>query len=118
MKLTLAISILLLGACSVGVEESPLPAHHPANPDAPIAVDAPMSPAPVAAPATTAYPLDTCVVTGAKLGEMGDPVILMHEGREVRLCCSNCVKKFNADPATYLKKLDEAGKHKHHGGHR
>jgi len=55
-----------------------------------------------------AYPLDVCVVSGGKLGAMGDPVIYHYEGREVRFCCSSCVKKFEADPAKYLAKLDAA----------
>jgi len=57
-----------------------------------------------------AYPLTTCVVSGEKLGEMGKPYIYTHEGREVRFCCKGCLKDFKADPAKYLKKLDDAGK--------
>ena len=54
------------------------------------------------------YPLDTCVVSGGKLGSMGEPVVYECEGREVRFCCAGCVKQFEKDPETYLKKLDEA----------
>ena len=54
---------------------------------------------------STAYPLTTCVVSGEKLGSMGDPVIVTHEGTEVRLCCASCIEKFEADPALYLEKL-------------
>lgn len=71
------------------------------------------APAPKAAPAAEsapAYPLQTCVVSGEKLGAMGDPVDYMHEGRLVRFCCKGCIGKFKADPQTYLKKLDEAAK--------
>jgi YHS domain-containing protein len=56
------------------------------------------------------YPLKTCVVSGEKLGEMGKPYIFTHEGKEVRLCCKDCLKKFKADPAKYLKKIEEAEK--------
>ncbi len=56
------------------------------------------------------YPLDTCVVSGEKLGEMGKPFILKYEGREVQLCCKNCVADFKKDPKTYLAKLDAAQK--------
>jgi len=59
----------------------------------------------IAAEANPAYPLSTCVVSGEKLGEMGPPVVINHEGTEVRFCCNGCVKKFNADPAKYLAKL-------------
>lgn len=62
-----------------------------------------------AAPAKP-YPLQTCVVSGEKLGEMGKPFNYTHEGREVRLCCKSCLKDFKKDPAKYLKKLDEAEK--------
>ena len=54
------------------------------------------------------YPLDKCVVSDEKLGEMGKPYVFKHEGREVQLCCKSCLKDFNKDPKKYLKKLDEA----------
>lgn len=54
------------------------------------------------------YPLDTCIVLGGKLGAMGDPVVIDHNGREVRFCCAGCKPKFLADPDPYLKKLDAA----------
>ncbi|MFH0907335.1 MAG: TRASH domain-containing protein [bacterium] len=62
----------------------------------------------VAADKADTYPLTTCVVSGEKLGEMGDPVIFNYEGREVRFCCKNCKKDFLKDPAKYLKKIDDA----------
>jgi hypothetical protein len=39
---------------------------------------------------------------------MGKPYVFKHEGREVRLCCKDCLKDFKKDPAKYMKKLDEA----------
>jgi YHS domain-containing protein len=54
------------------------------------------------------YPLDTCIVSGGKLGSMGDPVIYEHEGREIRFCCKGCIGQFEKDPEKYLKKMDEA----------
>lgn len=54
------------------------------------------------------YPLDVCPVTGEKLGKMGKPYIYNYKGREVRFCCSGCVKKFEKDPASYIKKMDAA----------
>lgn len=62
-----------------------------------------------AAPAKP-YPLETCVVSGEKLDEMGKPYVYTHEGREVRFCCKSCLKDFKKDPAKYLKKLDAAEK--------
>jgi hypothetical protein len=56
------------------------------------------------------YPLKTCVVSGEKLGEMGTPYVLTHEGREVKLCCKSCLKDFNKEPAKYVKKIEAAEK--------
>ena len=59
------------------------------------------------------YPLDTCVVSGEKLGEMGAPIDFIYKeagkpDRLVRFCCKMCVPKFKKDPAKYLKLIDEA----------
>ncbi len=56
------------------------------------------------------YPLKTCVVTGEKLGEMGDPYTFTYEGQEIKLCCKGCLSKFKKEPAKYLKKIEEARK--------
>lgn len=53
-----------------------------------------------------AYTLATCPVSGGKLGSMGDPVVKVYDGREIRFCCASCVPTFEADTETYLKKLD------------
>ncbi len=62
---------------------------------------------------TDDYPLKTCVVSGEKLGGMGDPYVIMYQeagkpDREVRLCCEMCKGRFNSNPAKYLAKLDAA----------
>lgn len=54
------------------------------------------------------YPMDTCVVSGEKLGGMGEPVDYVHGNRLVRFCCKGCIGKFKADPAKYLATLDAA----------
>jgi len=54
------------------------------------------------------YTLKTCVVSGEKLGEMGKPYVFVHEGREIKLCCKDCLKDFNKEPAKYVKKIEEA----------
>jgi YHS domain-containing protein len=69
-------------------------------------------PADSPAPAAASYPLDTCVVSGSKLGSMGEAVVLRHEGREVRFCCAGCVDTFKKDPAKYLAILDAAARKK------
>ncbi len=59
------------------------------------------------AEAAKPYPLDTCLVSGEKLDEMGEPQVIVHEGQEVKFCCKMCIKKFKADPEKYLKKMNE-----------
>lgn len=59
-------------------------------------------------PKKDTYPLATCVVSGGKLGEMGDAVKYDYKGREIRFCCQGCIKTFEKDPAKYLKLLDDA----------
>jgi hypothetical protein len=58
------------------------------------------------------YPLKTCVVSEEKLGEMGDPYVFTHEGREIKLCCKSCLKDFKKDSAKYIKKIEAAEKAK------
>jgi YHS domain-containing protein len=67
-----------------------------------LAADKPTKPKP--------YPLDTCVVTGEKLGGMGDPFVFTHEGQEIKLCCKSCKKDFDKDPAKFMGKVTEANK--------
>ncbi|NUO19464.1 hypothetical protein HUU59_08465 [bacterium] len=55
-----------------------------------------------------AYPIDNCIVSGEKLGEMGEPVTKVYEGREVKFCCNMCPEKFEKDQANFMKKLDDA----------
>ena len=57
------------------------------------------------------YPLDTCVVSGEKFGgDMGEPYVFAHEGREIKLCCKSCKKDFDKDTAKFVAKVDEAAK--------
>ena len=51
------------------------------------------------------YTLDTCPVSGEKLGSMGAPVVYVHEGQEVKLCCKSCLPDFKKEPAKFLAKL-------------
>jgi YHS domain-containing protein len=53
------------------------------------------------------YKPDTCIVSDEKLGEMGKPVTFEYKGQEIKLCCKDCRKDFDKDPAKYLKKLEE-----------
>jgi YHS domain-containing protein len=66
------------------------------------------------------YPLQTCPVSGEKLGSMDEPVDYLYkstvDGKEqvrlVQFCCKSCTKDFNKEPAKYLAKIDEAAKAK------
>ena len=51
------------------------------------------------------YPLSTCIVSGEKLGDMGEAYVFTYEGQEIKLCCKSCKKDFDKDPKKYLKKL-------------
>lgn len=62
--------------------------------------------APEALTWTMPYTLDTCPVSGEALGSMGDPIVKVYDGREVRLCCAGCSGKFEADKAGYFAKID------------
>ena len=54
------------------------------------------------------YPLTVCVVSGEKLGEMGEPHVIHFKGREIKFCCDHCEKDFRTEPQKYLAKLDKA----------
>lgn len=82
-----------------------------------MAADAPAKkkPRPATRPSTAAalvpYPLKTCIVSGEEFGgDMGDPVVIEYQGREIKFCCSSCVKKFNKDPEKYVKAMDDKAK--------
>lgn len=59
-------------------------------------------------PPSADYPLKVCVVSGEKLGSMGNPHVIKHEGTEVQFCCKSCVKDFNADPKKFITKIEAA----------
>jgi hypothetical protein len=51
------------------------------------------------------YPLDRCIVSDEKLGEMGPPVVFVYQNQEIKLCCKDCRKDLDANPEKYLPKL-------------
>lgn len=61
-----------------------------------------------AKPVVHAYLLDTCPVSGEKLGSMGEPIVRVVGDREVKLCCKGCVPKLAAEPDKYIAKIDLA----------
>jgi len=62
----------------------------------------------------TPYPLDTCVVSGDKLGDMGKPVVFIYQDKakginqEIKFCCPDCKPQFLKDPDKYMKIIREA----------
>lgn len=92
---------------------------HDGHSAAPSAEKNPVSPADAAliAQARAAYPLKTCLVSDEALGSMGDATPYIHRvagqsDRVVFFCCGGCTDDFKADPAKYLKKVDDAAKTK------
>lgn len=55
------------------------------------------------------YPLETCLVSGEKLGSMGKPASTVYQGQEIKFCCSHCIPDFEKEPAKFLAKLQAAG---------
>lgn len=68
--------------------------------------------------ARESYPPKTCLVSNKELGgSMGETIdrIYREKGkpdRLVRFCCESCLDDFKAEPAKYLRKLDEPAKPK------
>lgn len=54
------------------------------------------------------YTLDTCVVSGEKLGGMGEPVVLLVGDQQVKMCCDHCLPDLKKDPAKFVAKLTVA----------
>ncbi len=94
MKTIISLAALAIFAIpTLQAEEAPKPAESKATQDA-----------------VKPYKPDVCMVSDEKLGEMGKPVVFVYQGQEIKLCCKSCRKKFDKDPAKYLKKLAEASK--------
>jgi hypothetical protein len=69
----------------------------------------------VAAAKPVPYPLDTCVVSGDKLGgDMGKPVVFIYQDKakginqEIKFCCPMCKPDFLKDPDKYMKIIQDA----------
>ena len=86
-----SLALVLLSACE---QQAPTPA-----------APAPAKAAAALPAGVKAYPLDTCLVSGEKLGEMGEPVVITYQGQQIKFCCDSCVPKFNKEPEKYLAKL-------------
>jgi hypothetical protein len=74
--------------------------------------------------ARKAYPLESCPVSGDKLGTMGKPRDYVYRvdgqpDRLVRFCCGGCLEDFEKEPAKFLATIDaaKAGKPAADSGH-
>jgi len=54
------------------------------------------------------YPLDTCLVCGMKLGDMGKPCVFVYKGQEIKVCNESEKKDFDKAPDKYMKRLANA----------
>jgi hypothetical protein len=52
------------------------------------------------------YPLSVCPVSELALGSMGEAIVKVYDGREVRFCCDGCPAKFEADKDAAFGKID------------
>ena len=52
---------------------------------------------------------EVCVVNGDKFSERTNPPLqVSHEGKTITVCCRKCARKFEKDPAKYIKLYEEA----------
>ncbi len=102
-SLLLAV-VVLLGGCEPSDNQTPAPPDSaaPAAASDTTALDTPTA----ITPEEDAYPLDTCIVSNESLEDLGEPVVVVHEGREVRFCCNDCADSFRRSPARFLAKMD------------
>jgi YHS domain-containing protein len=54
------------------------------------------------------YALATCPVGGGATDSHGEPFNYVYQNQLVQLCCEGCVKKLEANPAEFLKKVNAA----------
>ena len=60
------------------------------------------------------YPLETCPVSGEKLGKDAVVVVLAGmkdknlDGTQMKFCCAKCEAAFKAEPEKFMPKIDEA----------
>ena len=61
------------------------------------------------------YPLDTCLISGDKLGgDMGPPIVFIYQDKakginqEIKFCCPMCKPDFLKNPDKYIKIIQEA----------
>lgn len=53
------------------------------------------------------YALNVCAVSGEEIGSMGEGVVHVKDGREVRFCCAGCTKKYDTMTEQLAPAIDE-----------
>jgi len=96
MHRTLAIVTALLLAIGLTACDKPKEPKKPA----------PNKAAPKGAKAAEGNAQTTCPVMGGKIVKT---IFADHDGKRVYFCCAGCDGKFKADPAKYIKKMEDAG---------
>lgn len=102
---SLFITLGLFAAVSLPAADSPTPASATAG--GAVSATKPATPQVIK---IKPYPLDSCIVSGDKIGSMGTALTIIQDGQEVKFCCSDCPADFAKDPAKYLKLIAEAAK--------
>ncbi len=54
------------------------------------------------------FTLRDCPVANHAIGEMGEPVVRVYDGREIRFCCDDCIETFEADLKVSLAEVDKS----------
>lgn len=110
----LALACLAVAACAKEPTETPGHDHSTHKHEATAPASAPDATAAKAYKTITPskdYALTTCVISDDKLGgDMGPPIAIEYEGREIQFCCKDCIDEFLKDPKTALAKIDAAKK--------
>ena len=52
------------------------------------------------------HTMTKCVVSDEDLGDK--PYTFVHNGQTVKLCCKDCLTKFNQEPEKYIAKMNQA----------
>ena len=54
------------------------------------------------------YQLDTCLISGDKIGAMGEGLSLVYKGQEITFCCKMCVGQFAKKPDHFIEEMKKA----------
>ena len=104
-KLTgVAILFAVLGLIAAGCEKSP-DKGAPSKPAAP-AKDERGVKAEQPAEQQTSQTQQNCPIMGGKINKS---IFADFEGKRVYFCCPDCQEKFKAEPAKYVKQMEDAG---------